>query len=366
MARSVLLKLSFVFAISLSLSGCFNPGPHELPDDHLDYNRSLNTALSNQLLLNIIRDQFHDPQLYVLINNVSSSYNYSAPSYGGINFGNFNHGFFKDATGGSISGPSWSVSPSFIYSPETNSKFMVESLIPLKPKALFYIIKTEGNLGDMFRMTIQRLGPYVNFAYASKLHQERNNTQSIKKFITVCEALDDIYEQNGHQLYFSKISPLPNEKNRAPHHSENIISLLIPPTVQLTSAEWRVLNSLGITHSTRRVSFSNAFSNKQKHVIRISIRSLLGLTDFLSQGVDRVPSMKYRRLDQPLLTNGLFQVHWTTSYPFHRAAIVVRYQNRWYYVRKRDVQTRKMFRLYRIINDLTQANKSSTSLLLQV
>jgi hypothetical protein len=356
-------SLAMLASASL-LSGCFNPGPHELPSDHMDYNRSLNKTLSNQLFLNVIRDHYHEPALYILVSNISSSYSYSAPSYGGISFGNFRHNFWKDATGGSISGPSWSVSPSFVYSPETNSKFMIESLSPTNPKEIFYVIKTEGRFGDIFRMIVQRIGPYVNFAETSKNESEETNKRSIQTFIKITQALDDIYEQNGHRLNLNNI-PLENSVKKSEHHSPYIISLMIPPHVKLTDDEWKTLQKIGISHSTRKVSFSNAINDPAHHIVRYSLRSLLGLTDFLSQGIDRTNTFKYRRYDQPILTNNLFHVHWSTSYPAGKAYLAVRYHGLWFYIDKKDSKSKVMFRLYRIFNDITQASESKAQLLIQ-
>lgn len=357
-------KLTLTVLCTLSLSGCINPGPHFLSSDNLSYNRAWNKAQSEQLLLNIIRDQYHEPQLYMVANSINSSGSYTPASIGDISSSQpFRYHFFREMGGAALTLPNISFSPSFNYSPETNGKFMTESLLPLKLKTLFYVIKTESSLGDIFRMTVQRMGPDVNFAYHSKNNQDRQNTQSIKKFIALTNALDDVYEQNGHQLYMTQIDPS-KTKLTAKHHSQNALTLVIPRHLNISHQDWAALHTIGVTPHTRTVSFSNAISDPSKHIVRFSLRSLLGLTDFLAQGVDRVPNIHYRRLDQPLITNNLFEVHWSTSRP-HGAYLTIREHGLWYFVKPDDEQTKIIFRLYRIFNDITQGDNRQTGLLIQ-
>ena len=346
-----------LFSLTL-ISGCTHLGPKFLPGDQMAYNRQLNQSLSSQLFLNIIRDRYHEPDLYMRVSNISSSRSLSR----NVNLSGMYPFIYRGFKNTAMSlGGSYSESPSFIFQPEVNGQYMSEALIPIKLREVFFVIKTESSLGDIFRMSFQRIGAYRNFPYHAKLKQGSNNKASIANFIAIARALNHIYEDNGHQLYLVK-APSRYTKPSI-HHGDNLITLNIPPHNSLSSKEWATLNLIHVHRGDREVSFSSYINDPTHHIVRVSVRSLLGLTDFLSQGIPPLPGQKQRRDYQPLLMDNLFRIHYSRGYPLN-AYLAVYFDGRWYYIEKNDTQSKIVFRLYRMFNDVTQGSKNSAQLLI--
>ena len=370
--RSCLSQLKAIgrtslIAGALFLVGCGRIGPTNLPDDHLAYNKSVNVSLNQQLLLNIVRSHYNEPALYVSIDNITSRDTYQANGELSL----FNPFRASGATpqnpaltsklGGTIK-----QEPSYIYAPETNDKYAVELLQPLRIKALYLVIESESEIGDILRLMLRRLGPYINFPAQPLEAPYGPNLTSVKNFIALTRAITRIYAENGYLISVQTI-PVGHGSHRV---HENLI-IPMPRHPNLTAQQWHLLNTLGIQRHDKAIILSDTGSNPAKDTIHIQVRSLMNVTDFLAFGVAKTGMPEQTVTNKPtvyheyqrLLTKHLINVKVSNTYP-KSAFVAVKTHQHWYYIDDRDIGSKTTFRLYRVFNDLTQADSKSNNILI--
>lgn len=349
------------------LSSCHRIGPTNLPADHVGYNMAINDSLNQQLLLNIVRARYNEPSLYVSIDNITSRDTYQANA--GFNFFNpFNiSGASKQSpTLNTTLGGTIKQEPSYIYAPETNDKYAVELLQPLRIKALYLVIESEAEIGDILRLMLRRIGPYVNFPAQPLAPPYRLNIDSVKKFIMLTRAITQIYAENGYNI------TIETAKNSNGHFESEKLVIPLPRHLRLSRAQWRLLNTQGIQPHDKAIILCDSGSNPQKDTIHIQVRSLMNVTDFLSFGVAKpkhtfiqnptTASAAYQDYQQ-LLTQHLINIKVSRRQP-KNVFITIKHHGVWYYISNNDEISKITFKLYRVFNDLTQAGSKSSNILI--
>ena len=311
-------------------------------DDHLNYNRAVNTSINRQLLINIVRAHFNESALYVSIENVTSRHTYQ-DQMGYSLLVPFNKGGVASQLNTlTVNGNSLiKEEPSFIYTPQTNDKYAVELLQPLRIKAIYLVIESESDIGDILRLMLRRIGPYVNF-----------------------EIIGKIYASNDYTIYLQSNRNIDKEQLRIP----------IPSHMKLSPREWRLLASIGITHKSRAIILCAGNRSTANNVVHIQVRSLVNVNDFLSFAV--VPPQnehkrqllnsdngKTFRVFQKLLTKYMMHIRVSRQDPGD-AFVKVQRRGYWYYINEKDTSSKITFRLFRIFNDLTQAGSKGNNILI--
>lgn len=351
-----------------SLTGCGRIGPKNLSTDHMEYNKAVNTSLNQQLVLNIVRAHYNEPSLFVSIDNVTSRDTYQA--VGGLSF----FSPFNSVSGASKANPTLTSSltgtikqePSYIYAPETNDKYAVELLQPLRIKALYLVIESEAEIGDILRLMLRRIGPYINFPAQPLEKPYKINLSSVNNFIELTRIFTKIYAENGYQINII------TKKNGNGHYESEKLIIPLPRHPHLSHKQWHLLNTLGIQPSDPAIILCDRGSNPAKDTIHIQVRSLMNVTDFLAFGVNKplqringIPKntlLLYREYQQ-LLTKHLINIRISNHYP-SKAYIAISLHNRWYYIDNDDRSSKTTFRLYRVFNDLTQADTKASNILI--
>jgi hypothetical protein len=72
------LALGVMVAASLFLSGCVSMGPRGLELSRTEFNSAIQRTDGEQLLLNIVRQRYNDPVMFLEVASVSSSISRSA------------------------------------------------------------------------------------------------------------------------------------------------------------------------------------------------------------------------------------------------------------------------------------------------
>ena len=358
---------SIVLTCSCLLGGCSPQGPTLLPSDHLGYNRAVDLSLNQQLLLNIVRAHFLESSLYVSIENITSRN--SIENQGSVGFFNpFNTGGASRAlrTLTALYKHTTKQEPSFIYAPETNDKYAIELLQPLRIKALYLVIESEADMGDIIRLMLRRIGPYINFPALPLQKPYKTNLISIQKFIVLTQAITKIYASNGYTLFLKETGK-----------ADKIEELVIPITrnVKFTPQERRLLSSIGIKPGDPYIILSDHYAKNKKDTVFIQVRSLINVTDFLSFAVTGKAQSRLwadvvekRRIHiykkyQKLLTEHLVNITSNVSRP-PNAYISIQSHGLWFSIMNDDISSKTTFRLFRLFNDLTQANTKTNNILI--
>lgn len=365
MAIKRILTVLLCLALGTSLSGCSRVAKKLLPDDHLNYNRAVNTSINRQLLINIVRAHFNESALYVSIENVTSRHTYQ-DQMGYSLLVPFNKGGVASQLNTlTVNGNSLiKEEPSFIYTPQTNDKYAVELLQPLRIKAIYLVIESESDIGDILRLMLRRIGPYVNFEARPIVRDYQHNIASIKKFIRLTQIIGKIYASNDYTIYLQSNRNIDKEQLRIP----------IPSHMKLSPREWRLLASIGITHKSRAIILCAGNRSTANNVVHIQVRSLVNVNDFLSFAV--VPPQnehkrqllnsdngKTFRVFQKLLTKYMMHIRVSRQDPGD-AFVKVQRRGYWYYINEKDTSSKITFRLFRIFNDLTQAGSKGNNILI--
>jgi hypothetical protein len=362
-----ILLASICLILSIFVSGCSRLAKTALPTDHLGYNRAVNSSINQQLLINIVRAHFNESALYVSIENVTSRHSYQ-DEFGASFFNPFNTGGAATALHTlTLSGKSTvKEEPSFIYAPQTNDKYAIELLQPLRIKALYLVIESESDLGDILRLMLRRMGPYLNFEARPIMKPYLHNVESIRSFVRMTQIIDKIYSANDYI-----ISVKANKDDTIEE-----LKLPIPRGMRLSSHEWRLLASLGIKRGDPYIILcAGEELHHQKDAVHIQVRSLMNVTDFLSFAVvppqnDHTRRMlldgdngKTFRAFQKLLTKYMMHIRVSSSKPSN-PFVAIKRRGMWYYINENDVSSKITFRLFRIFNDVTQANTSPNNILI--
>lgn len=355
---------SLILILSAFLGGCSHIVKVPLQSDHLGYNRAVNDSINQQLLVNIVRAHFNESALYVSIENVTSRHSYQ-DAMGYSFFLPFNKGGAATQLNTlTLSGASTvKEEPSFIYAPQTNDKYAVELLQPLRIKALFLVIESESDIGEILRLMLRRIGPYINFEARPSINPYIRNIRSIKNFIRLTQIISKIYAANDYNMFLvSNTNP-----------NKELMKIPIPKNIRLSQAEWHLLSSIGIKRGDPYISL--CAGNGGRDTVHVQVRSLMNVTDFLSFAVIPPQSDHTQRilLDgdngktfrqfQRLITKYMIHIRVSPSEPSH-PFVAIKRRNMWYYITESDARSKITFRLFRIFNDLTQAATAPNNILI--
>lgn len=349
------------------LSGCHHFGPSALPDDHMEYNKAITSGLNRQILLNIVRSHFHENSLYVAIENVTSRNTYQLN--GSLSYFNpFNTGgadkVLHTLTAGL--GGTLKEEPAFVYSPQTNDKYAIEMLQPLRLKALYYVIESEADFTNVIRLMFKNMGPYLNFEAEPLLKPYSKNLHSVRYFIRLANILGKIYAQNGYLLYY---------EDKTDKHPE-YLELPLSKSVHLSAKQWEILRHVNVKRGDKIIYIASTPKRSMKDVIPIQVRSLVSADEFLSFGVSGPPQdnamirvvgrqgLAVYKQYQHLLTKRLMCIHSSKTLPKHPLFAAVQSHGYWFYINDDDVASKITFRLFRIFQDLTQADMKQSNILL--
>ncbi|MGI9342353.1 MAG: hypothetical protein ACR2QV_05855 [Gammaproteobacteria bacterium] len=139
---------------ALLLASCSSYGPGTIERDQMDYGRSLNTSIKQQLLANIVRLRYMEAPLFVDVASVINQYSLSGSVEAGA-------GFNSSITGGDAgslgAGGRWEDRPTITYAPISGKKFAESLLTPIPPEALFALVQAGWPAELLFRLSVSSI-----------------------------------------------------------------------------------------------------------------------------------------------------------------------------------------------------------------
>ncbi len=123
--------------IALGLAGCAQLGPNYLAAGRPLYNEAVQQTDAQQLLLNIVRQRYNDPVLFLDVTNITSKavYSVGGTARATIPFVGSNGSFAPDVA------PRLEDSPSIFYTPNNGEKFVRQVLTPLDTRTLALVLQ---------------------------------------------------------------------------------------------------------------------------------------------------------------------------------------------------------------------------------
>jgi hypothetical protein len=330
------LRLITVIAVLVFASSCAQLGPRALSAGRPLYNIAVQETESQQLLLNIVRQRYNDPILFLDVTSISSGF--SADANAGLLGSIFNAG--KNDLAGTL-GSSIGENPFIFYAPNTGEKFVRQMLTPLDLRTLALILQA----GWSIERVLLIAGESVNQLRNTPAGDESRS--GYQKYQQVVASLRDL-QRDGRLI----IGAEPDEGDGEPH-----LALMISPDAVDSESYRMVCESVSVTCDGRPLRLRQAFgASSDGQTMALATRSLFSALYFLAQGVD-VPEAdsadgiapnrartKGGPFDWTESRGQLFRVHTSPTEP-EGASVKVFYRDSWFYIADNDADSKVTFAL---------------------
>jgi hypothetical protein len=339
MLFSPAIRVCLLACAAMTLSACAPLGPRTISVSRPLYNEAVQQTEAQQLLLNIVRQRYNDPVLFLDVTSISSGTNRSVnaslltkilPSG-------------RDELSEGV-GASFSESPVIFYTPNTGEKFVRQMLAPLDLRTITLLLQSGWSIERVMLVTGDSINGLRNVIGGGSLGRD---------FGILAKSLRDL-QRNG-QLTLGV--------DGAGKDVPASVTLVFAPEAKTSPAYTdicRVLNTAcdGRTISLRQgIGFGNAGGSTGKgDAASLATRSLYSAMYFLAQGVEIPPPDAQRGaavqnkdaqgkpFDWAEVHGDLFQVRSSATEP-QKAHVKVFYRNVWFYIPDTDADSKVTFAL---------------------
>jgi len=337
--------IAFVLLVSF-LGGCAQLGPQVLSSGRPQYNIAVQETESQQLLLNIVRQRYRDPILFLDVTSISSGFMRGATA--GIS------GTTGNSDVGSLLGGSISESPFITYAPNTGEAFVRQMMTPLDINTLALIVQA----GWSIERTLLIVGDSIN--QLRNTPGDDNPESGYFRFQQAVSSLRDLQRDGKLSLGVEQT------KGKAKPH----LSLIVAHDAIESEPYRKACEALKVACDGRAIKLQHAIGAAlDDETILLATRSLFSSMFFLSEGVD-VPEEDAARgfvtrssivaggpFDEAGTGESLFQVRSSSQEPEH-AAVKVFYRNSWFYIADDDASSKVTFALVSMITMLQSGNSA--------
>ena len=323
---------------------------------------------------------------------ISSSYTPFTPS-ASLNAQNFvgTETEILSAITGSFSGTTPAPSTSIQYTINSGEDISSQFYTPISSVIINRLIYSELDIKLIFKLVFSKIGPWRNYTsfdkYNSDAYQVTDSELSI-----LLDLIKDIYEENGHEIHLTTIPDTNNKtgKNQSDNptfKTDNYnITIPIPKNYHFTKDQKNILQTLDITPSSSQITFTRYKTSTSDNNIKIVTRSIGGMIRYLStmviedQNIDisnnkKSVSAKNHTADSnyktkvslptPISTNTIsFKIYTSNVEPID-AYIKLIYNNKWYYIKRSDMQSKLVFSVAQQILAMSGKSTAGYPLLLQ-
>lgn len=340
-----------LMALVLSVTSCSNLGSIALPPDRMGYNKSLLNSDEQQNLLNIVRLRYTDPPYFLSVNNVVSQLNFGSDF--SVNVANSTPP--PSLLGSGNASFNYSEAPTITYTPLQGEDYVNRLFTPIDLSVLYMLFRSGWSVHHVSRVMVQRFGDIANADLASRATSGR--LPVYKEFVKTIAVFRHL--QNDENVVIS-----PDKVN-----GKFAIKFTIKNFKLLTAKERLIFSRYGVTASSPNIWFVSA-PTKQKNEVTIETRTVIGMLNYLSKGVDvpgyDVANQQVRMTHYPdgklfnwhSVTKGIAQIRSSRAKP-ENAFVAVPYRGSWFYVPQNDFMTKETLNLLSIIMGIYQGNIKS-------
>lgn len=350
-ARQVLIT---AVSFATFLGGCTQLGPQVLATGRPLYNIAVQETESEQLLLNIVRQRYRDPVLFLDVTSISSGFSRRATAALTGNTGSSNVG--------AVLGGSFSESPFITYAPNIGEAFVRQMMTPLDINTLVLIIQS----GWSIERTLLIFGISVN--ELRNTPSDKNPDTGYLKFHQAVSSLRDL----------QRAGKLSLGAQQTKDDAEPQLSLMIAPDSVDSEPYRKACTALKVACDGRPLKLRHAIGGAiDDETMVLATRSLFSSMFFLSQGVD-VPEDDVAQgyvshtsivpggpFDQVGTGESLFMVHSSPQEP-ENASVRVFYRDSWFYIADNDSSSKVTFALVSMIMMLQSGNTAKITPLITI
>ncbi len=329
----VLYRLGFILLLGF-LSACGVHSGAVLRESSLNFNQALQRALSEQMLLNLVRLRYGEPPVFLQVTSISTQFSFSGNAGAGAEINEA----YPDSYSLNL-GFSYAARPTFTFVPLQGEEFAKRLLSPIRLGHLLLLLNSGWRADRVLRLCVQRLNDIPNAPTASG--PTPIEVPRFRRFLRVSRDFEALRRRGYLRfLYLEKGgSPFPalrisSAARELPEYAELLRLLKLEP-----APYYRLVGPEG---------------PPAPNVLRVETRSLIGVLFYLSQGVE-VPEEDLRagRAARTLKASGapfnwsevlgdLFRVSSSATLP-RRALLAVRYRGRWFYIADQDRNSKATF-----------------------
>jgi len=327
--------LASLILVTTVLGACAQLGPQMLVSGHPQYNIAVQQTESQQLLLNIVRQRYNDPILFLDVTSISSGF---SRGVNGNVFSVFGSGSNTStgAVGGNIG-----ENPFIFYAPNTGEKFARQMLTPVRLETVALVLQA----GWSIERVLLLLGESVNQLY----NRPADNEAGIRfdRYVDVAESLRDL-QRNGQLI----VGLEPGDKE-----GDSALVLMVAPEAADSAAYVRVCEATGVTCDGQPLRLRQSFGASPDHTtLALATRSLFSAIYHISRHVDApekdiragiaapAPAINTQSTDASSALRRLLHVRSSEQEPGD-AAVKVFYRNTWFYVADSDQDSKTTFAL---------------------
>lgn len=331
------------------LAACTSYGPGTIERDQMDYGRSLNTSIKQQLLANIVRLRYLEAPLFVDVASVINQYSLSGTVQAGAGF---NNSFSSGDTGSLGAGGRWEDRPTITYSPISGKKFAESLLTPVPPEALFALLQSGWPAELLFRLSVSAING-VEDAVESPLYRK----QADPRYRELLSVWTRLRQQGALGL------------RRSTGEAGNAVIVLY---LRDTDGREQTRQDIDALRATLRLNperteyiLAYGLVPDTPNEIAVLTSSILDLMLDLAWQVDvPQPHVDEGRTGSTFVDTGLggplFTVNHSADKPdAEHVYVAIQDRGYWFYIDDRDVATKRTFAVLQILFSLTDAGEGS-------
>ncbi|TAK99503.1 MAG: hypothetical protein EPO08_16260 [Rhodospirillaceae bacterium] len=343
--------------IASTLSACAPLGPSTIDWSRTHYNEALQQTEAQQLLLNIVRQRYSDPVMFLDVTAISNSTTRSANLSLGANFQRFVFGGGNIGTGGAVA-----ESPIIFYAPNTGEKFVRQILTQIDIRTISLLLQS----GWSIERVLMVAGDSINGIRNTNAGRDSNGQPPYAQYRDLVDALRDL-QRDGLLTTSMEASG-----------AGGVDTLVFTPSSTAIASEpyLKVCKTLGLGCDGRamRLQIGVGAPPTGSGKVVLTTRSLYAAFYFLSEGVDVPPGDLQKGYVKPRESSGgpfdrasgdLFRVLSSSAEPSD-SAVKVRYRNTWYFIADSDLDSKTTFGLLNIMLMLEGSDISRVSPLVSV
>ena len=352
-SRRSLIRAVITATVCVTLfAACAPIGPRALSAGRPLWNIAVQETESQQLLLNIIRQRYSDPIMFLDVTSISSGFNFSAST--GLAGDVISPG--KNKVGATI-GASASESPYIIYAPNSGEKFVRQMLTPMDLRTVALVLQAGWSIERMFLLIGESFNQVRNSATGVNSNERRAQ---------LLQALSALRQLQKTGLLSVGVAPTEDGE------PSGIVLVFSSGALE---TEWYQLVCVTLETSCDGgpVYLKQAVgAPSDGESMTMTTRSLFSTLYFLSQGVE-APAKDLESGNAEALKNvaggpfdwnssrsKLFRVHSSENEP-ENAAVKVFYRGSWFYIADSDADSKVTFALLSMLMTLQSGNTEKVS-----
>ena len=387
-------------AFCLSAGGCL--GPEAVRSTRMRYNESIRSTNDEQLLMNVVRLRYADSPVFIDLPTITSQFELAAGgSDPGRNGSQTNFGIVG------LTGRDSPTLEAFTY-PRPGPRDRLAALLePCSPADLISVINAGARLEQFLWMVLNDINDVQNAVRATTLAPRTPDSNAL--FLRGVRLLAEIDDRGGSEIGFSTSEDAEDDSDPIPagllrgtdllaaakddyvfrsrpdgrmalHKREKTPTLKIrsPFTQSPQMAEMAAI--FGLTPGLSRYKIESELQPdaessppaaiEKSDTIYLNLRSLLQIMTFLSKGVcvpeehvrsgeaPMTPGPDGRPFDWTTVTAGNFFVASQKHRP-RDAEVAVQYRGYWFYIPRRDVNSRSVLAILEILFSLQESDEKS-------